>query len=102
MCSYRTLYYNENHGYVICCNVCSRLQLGFGCVLINFYRDEFRKFCRVIAEIVESYEGIAQSTSKTITIPTPAEQLFLYLSGKEINILHAMIEEADNNLAVQD
>jgi hypothetical protein len=102
MCNYQTLYYNDTCGYVICCTVCSRLQLGFGCVLINFCREEFNSFRRVIAGIVEQYEGITLPVSKAITIPTPADQLFLYLSGKEIEMLHTMIEEADNNLAVQD
>ena len=102
MCRYRTLYYNEKNGYIIYCELCRHLQLGFGCVLINFHRDEFNGFRRVVTEIIGDHEGMVLSASKSITIPTPCDGLSLYLSATEINILHAMIEEADTNLSVKD
>ncbi len=102
MCNYRTLYYSDKYGYVIFCELCRHLQLGFGCVLINFQRDEFNSFRRVVREIIEDYEGMELSGSKSITIPTPCEGLSLFLSPVEINVLHDVLEQADTNLSVTE
>lgn len=102
MCSYNTLYYDDKNGYVIFCSQCQKIQLGFGCVMIDFDREEFRAFKTMINEASEQFAYVGERISKTVTIPTPSYKLSLFLSPLEINILAKMLEEADTNLQVKD
>ncbi len=102
MCTYQTLSYNDQHGYILYCRQCQYIQFGFGCVLINFVKSEFQGFRKVIEEIVLDYDGLPESNFKSITIPTPCEGLLLYLSIKELRVLYSMNEEAETNLRANE
>lgn len=102
MCTHQTLSYDSTYGYIISCTRCNHLQLAFGCMLINFRREEFRGFQKVINEIMEDFRDCMESAVKTITIPTPCEGLAMFLSPMEIGILQRIVEEADSNLRANE
>jgi hypothetical protein len=102
MCHFKTLYYNDKDGYIIICEQCRKFQLGFGCVLINFNYAELRSFHKEISELIEDYDGLPLSNTKSIWIPTPCDGLSLYLSITELRMLYTMLEEAEVNLCVKE
>lgn len=71
-------------------------------MLINFRQEDFRRFRKVINEIMEDYHDCAESAIKMITIPTPCEGMAMFLSPVEIGILQRIVEEADSNLRANE
>src|SRR5687768_15005602 len=44
MCQYQTLYHDDSTGYVVRCQECEKIQLGYGNVMITFSRSDFEDF----------------------------------------------------------
>ena len=102
MCSYKMLFYDDASGYVLYCGDCHRIQLGFGCVLVNFTREDFKDFVRMIEELMNNNNFEYTSTVKSIMVPSPCESITLYLSPSEGFRLQGMLDHADTSLKTQD
>ncbi len=98
MCSYKTWYYEEKIGYVIECSRCDKIQVGFGNVLITFFKEEFSSFRKHIVQIFNRQQYVEESNIKHIMIPTPCTGLTLLLNAQELNELYTMLETADNEI----
>lgn len=102
MCSYKMLFYDDASGYLLYCSDCHRIQLGFGCVLINFTREEFKDFALMIDDVIDNNNLECTSAVKSVMIPSPCEALTLYLSPSEVYRLQGMLDHADTSLKTQD
>ncbi|HKO79574.1 MAG TPA: DUF6686 family protein [Chitinophagaceae bacterium] len=99
MCSYQTLFHNDNAGYVVCCNECENIQIGFGNLMLTVNEKEFESFRSWLKKIMdEQSTSEMKETIRCIVIPTPCEGIKLLLSLRELRDFDHMLEEADTEL----
>lgn len=98
MCTYHTLYHDENNGYIIKCLQCQNIQLAFGNICITFPAMEFTAFFNIIKKFAGNLSSTVTVHAKTIYIPTPCDELKLLLSHVELNTLVTMLDAADTEL----
>lgn len=102
MCQHQTLYYQENTGYVLKCQSCNKIQVGFNVLSATFDRAGFQKFRQ---QVVKTHDGRQEGMNrdvKSILIPTPCEGLNLLLSVGELELLYKILEEADSEMKAQE
>jgi len=102
MCNYKTWYYQEKLGYIIECDKCKRLQVGFGNVLLSHTREGFSTFRQQILKAHSRNYPVIEAGIKHIFIPTYSEGLTLILNTQELEDLHQMLEYADNEIKAQE
>lgn len=101
MCQYQTCYHDESKGYIIQCEECRRLQMGYGNMMIGFNPQEFEAFCKLVGELYDQPLPAERKHLKYIVIPVPAERIRLLLSRNELNELHSMLEAACNEISAR-
>lgn len=102
MCQHQTLYYQENIGFIVKCQTCDKIQVGFNVLSATFDKVGFEKFRLQVAKSHEAkQEGMSRSI-KAILIPTPCEGLNLLLTVAELDLLFSMLEYADNEMKAQE
>ncbi len=99
MCTYHTLYHNDMNGYVIRCNECENIQIGFGNLMLTVNEVEFDSLRTLLKVILEDHNtNEIRETVRHIVIPTPCEGMKLLLSYRELRSFDQMLEEADTEL----
>jgi hypothetical protein len=98
MCSYQTLFVDDNTGYVVRCNECEKIQLGFGNLMLTLSTDEFNSFRGWLKKIMGEQSPAQKETVRCIVIPSPCEGIKLLLSLRELREFDHMLEEADTEL----
>lgn len=99
MCSYQTLFHHDNAGYVVRCNECENIQIGFGNLMLTVSEKEFESFRSWLKKIMDEQSGTdLKETIRCIVIPTPCEGIKLLLSLRELRDFDHMLEEADTEL----
>lgn len=101
MCHFKTLYYDNNNGYIIHCMECDHIQIGYGNILITFHVNEFGTFRNWLKRVESGQTYPEHSTEyhiKSIVVPTPCEGLKLLLSVKELVEFNHMLDIADTEL----
>ncbi len=98
MCSYQTLFHDDNTGYVVRCKECEKIQLGFGNLMLTVSEDEFNSFHCRIKKIMSEQSPDQKETVRFIVIPTLCEGMKLLLSLRELREFDYMLEEADTEL----
>lgn len=98
MCSYQTLFHDDNTGYVVRCNECEKIQLGFGNLMLTVATDEFDSLRRLLKKILGEQGPVPKENLRQIVVPTPCERMKLLLSVRELRELDRMLEEADTEL----
>ncbi len=103
MCRFQTLYYDNNHGYVVQCAECSHIQAAFGNVSLTFLRGEFDEFCRFISglPLVDPPPDCC-AYYKSMVVPLPCQGIQLLLSRAELEQLTGMLDKAESELRAQD
>jgi len=102
MCSYQTLFYNDESGYVILCSACDSIQVAFGNMLLTWNRPDFYDFFRFIKRMFnETPIDVAAINKKTLAIPVPCEGVRILLSPRELQQLHHMLDTAESELQSQ-
>jgi hypothetical protein len=102
MCYYQTLFHDDSLGYVVRCNECEKIQLGYGNMVITFSREDFDAFRSWLQRISEEQDPAISSSLRCILIPTPCEGMKLLLSRRELNEFTGMLENADTELRSLD
>lgn len=98
MCQHKTLYHKDNIGYVVQCVTCNKIQVAFNVMAITFDEVGFEQFRKNIEKtFCERQPGINPQV-KCILIPSPCEGMNLLLSVSELELLHTILEEADNEM----
>lgn len=101
MCHYKTLYYDNNNGYIIHCMECDNIQIGYGNILITFHQNDFGSFRNWLKQVGNNQtvpEHSMEFHIKSIVVPTPCEGLKLLLSVKELGEFNHMLDVADTEL----
>lgn len=98
MCSYQTLFHDDNTGYVVRCKECANVQIGFGNLMLTVHENELGSFRNWLKSIIDEQSGELKETIRCITIPTPCEGVKLLLSLRELREFDRMLEEADTEL----
>ena len=98
MCNYQTLFHDDNTGYVVRCNDCEKIQLGFGNIMLTVSAGEFDSFRRWLKKIMDEQISVQKETLRNIVIPTSCEGIKLLLSLRELREFDHMLEEADTEL----
>ena len=102
MCSYQTLFYNDESGYVILCRACDSIQVAFGNILLTWNRPDFYDFYHFIKRMFnETPIDDAAINKKTLAIPVPCEGVRILLSARELQQLHQMLDTAETELQSQ-
>jgi len=102
MCSYQTLFHNDESGYVILCRACDSIQVAFGNILLTWNRPDFYDFFQFIKRMFnETPFDIATINKKTLAIPVPCEGVRILLSPRELQQLHQMLDTAESELQSQ-
>lgn len=96
MCRFKTWYHHEHIGYVVECNECQNLQIGFGNVMTTVSYSDFEVFRKHIAYVRENYSPDVNPLRKSILLQTPYDGLRFLLTERELNDLHNMVEQTDN------
>lgn len=85
----------ETYGYVVSCNCCHNLQLGFGSVSIDQCPNEFERFAEIISGLVRKQEQTpCNSHVKCISLPTPFPGFNLLFTKKELEQLNDLLQTA--------
>jgi hypothetical protein len=95
MCQYHTLYHDADKGYVVRCEDCGRLQLGFGNLILTFSLEDFEAFRCWMLRIRSEQEVVPNPCLRNIVIPSPCEGVKLVLSLRELDEFNHMLEAAD-------
>ena len=98
MCHYQTLFHDDSLGYVVRCNECEKIQLGYGNMVITFSQEDFDSFRSWLTRIREEQDPAISTGLRCILIPTPCEGMKLLLSKRELDDFITMLETADNEL----
>lgn len=106
MCTFQTLYYHNDHGYVVKCGECNNIQVGFGNVLLTMSAATFSDFSNWLRNMEEGvdpqrYAHTPEAHIKSVTVPTPCEGLKLLFSPAELYIFNRMLDAADTELQSQ-
>lgn len=104
MCTFQTLYYHNDHGYVVKCCECNNIQIGFGNVLLTFHASEFNSFrywLKAMEIDPQPAPDAPASHAKSITVPTPCEGLKLLFSPLELCTFNHMLDAADTEIQSQ-
>jgi hypothetical protein len=98
MCNQQTLFHDDRIGYVVRCNECAKLQIGFGNLMLTFHEEDFESFRKWILKIKAEQQPQQNKACRCIIIPTPCEGMKLLLSKNELNDFSYMLETADTEL----
>jgi hypothetical protein len=98
MCQHQALYHKENTGYVVKCPSCNKIQIGYGIVSITFDVTGFENFRYNIENTFCRRQPEMDRHVKSVVIPSPCEGINLLLSLEELETLHCILEEADNEM----
>jgi hypothetical protein len=102
MCNYKTWFYEEKKGYIIECDKCGKVQVGFGNVLLSFLKEEFDTFRQHILNAYNRKYPVIDAGIKHIFIPTSCKGLTVLLNTQELEDFHHMLEYADNEMKAQE
>ena len=98
MCDYQTLFHDDNLGYIVRCNSCEKIQLGYGNLVVTFSQEDFDCFRTWINRIYAEQDRELNPASRCIMIPTPCDGMKLLLSLRELDEFVEMLDTADNEL----
>jgi hypothetical protein len=102
MCSYQTLFHQDDTGYVIHCRGCDTIQVAYGNVLLTWRRADFYDFCRYIRQMKEELSQDIRVNHKSLVIPVPCEGVKIILSPRELQEWHRMLDAAETELQSQE
>jgi hypothetical protein len=99
MCKWKTWYTGEE-GYVVECESCQHVQLGFGTVMLTLTRTDFTVFTHLVAERLACHVPFGHER-KCIVLPTPVPFYQVLLTEGELGELHEMLQSADSEMKAE-
>jgi hypothetical protein len=93
MCTTTTLSQTHN-GYVMICNHCNNLQVGFGTTLMSLKTKQFYTFCQQVIAQHQHYKDAMHPDRKAILLDTFSKKFALVLSPNELQNLYELLTEA--------
>ncbi|ANH83301.1 hypothetical protein A8C56_22015 [Niabella ginsenosidivorans] len=96
MCTFKTLYYEED-GYLIFCSECMHFQLAFQTSLLTLAARDLHILHALVKENYEYHCFEPVPYRKNIYIPTPLEGYGMILDQAELAQLFHLLETAEVN-----
>lgn len=93
MCGFDILHHDD-FGYVAHCRDCRRLQVAFGTVVFSFAPEECFAFASMIRAQAEKSPGCRDCQLKNIHLRTPAHNLLLALSHRELHQVNDLLQQS--------
>ena len=98
MCCYQTLYHDDVIGYVVRCNECEHIQIGYGNLMLTINTNGFNSFRSLLKKIMYEQSPDQKETLRCILVTPSCEGIKLLLSLRELKEFNHMLEEADTEL----
>lgn len=98
MCTYQTLYYHNEMGYIIRCMECENIQVAFNNVALTFLPTDFNGFSQCLQTIYKAMDDTSENSLRAIAIPLPCDGIKLLLSKAELHRLIQMMNAADTEM----
>lgn len=100
MCQFKNCYAGSN-GYIVRCEDCQHLQVAFGTTVLTLNEYDFLAFMGIVAYKKANHIPVYAPDMRSIVLPTPSSTVHLIFSERELNDLHTMLQEADNEIKAQ-
>lgn len=100
-CDFQFLCYCDE-GYIVRCKQCRHYQIAFISTLITVDEANFTVFCSHVRNKAAHNYAYINRDAKIIIIPTSASDVNLLLTPNELSRLYGMLEEADNEIKMQE
>jgi len=100
MCSYRTLHHCE-HGYVLRCERCGHLNIGFGTTVLALTDDQFYAFADKIEDLYAMHGEDREQHRKHICVPTATSSVTLIYSLNDLKHLSVLLDKAKDRLLLE-
>ena len=101
MCHFKTWYFDE-HGYVVSCEHCNHFQVCFGTTMLTLSPTDYEVFVKMVAQKKEDHVSMCDLNIRCVILPTPCSNIHSFLSGRELDTLHTMLQTADNEMKAQE
>ncbi len=92
------MFHDDNTGYVVRCNECEKIQIGFSNLMMTFSLDDFAGFRKWLQKLLSEQDLSEKQTIRNIVIPTPCEGMKILLSIRELRDFNKMLDTADTEL----
>ncbi|MBN9384740.1 MAG: hypothetical protein J0H74_28555 [Chitinophagaceae bacterium] len=100
MCHFKTWYFDE-HGYVVSCEHCNHFQVSFGTTMLTLSPTDYEVLVKMVAQRKEDHVPMHNPNVRCVVLPTPCSNIHSFLSERELQLLHDMLQEADNEIKTQ-
>lgn len=100
MCHFKSWYLDEN-GYIVKCEKCNYYQVCFGTLMLTLSDGDYQAFVELVGRKKEEHIPMDDSNIKCVILPTPSGLIHAILCERELDQLHRMLQEADNEMRVQ-
>ena len=100
MCSYKTLHRNEE-GYVVYCQNCECMHIGFGTTVLLKSVDEFYEFGAQVEHAHQKELATEHANLKTILINTSSDAVTLLYSLNDLKKLVRLLNKAKERLTLE-
>lgn len=97
MCQFQSLCFSDD-GYIVRCQKCNHYQVAFASCILTLKQEAFDLFCEIVTNKKNDAAFCVDENTKSITIPTPSNNVHIILSFNELVKLHTMVEAADNEI----
>ena len=98
MCTYQTLYYHNEMGYIIRCLECENIQVAINNVALTFCQQILMGFSQGVQAIYKAMDDTSENSLRAIAIPLPCDGIKLLLSKAELHRLIQMMNAADTEM----
>jgi hypothetical protein len=100
MCHFKSWYLDE-YGYVVKSERCNYLQVCFGTLMLTLSEMDYEIFAALVSRKKEDHIPMHDPNIRCVLLPTPSGIVHGVLSEKELDQLHKMLQEADNEMKAQ-
>ena len=99
-CTYKVLHHTAE-GYIVRCNGCNSISIGYGTTSIAFTEPQFYEFKAMVAEYYEAYKHSSNRNLKQVELSTAVRSIKLLYSVNELANIIELMEEAHASMAVE-
>lgn len=100
MCGYKTLHRNEE-GYVVYCQNCECMHIGFGTTVLLKSTEEFYEFGAQVEQYYHKEQDSEHPNLKTILISTSSDAVALLYSLNDLKKLKCLLNKAKERLTLE-
>jgi hypothetical protein len=70
--------------------------------MLTLSPQDYQVLVKMVAQKKEDHVCMCDPNVRCVILPTPCSNIHTFLSEKELKLLHNMLQEADNEIKVQE